>query len=136
MEALLNLLWLVIALFSLAFYLYRSSRDGRRSLSGFTRTTALICALILLFPVISVTDDLHPETLALDGLSGKRTAFQLVAPSHQSAFRTAHLLVTPTLVRSSAFMLLSFAGWADELNVPARENPGVRLIAGRSPPLL
>ena len=33
---------------------------------------AMVCVLALLFPVISLTDDLHPEILVMDAASGKR----------------------------------------------------------------
>jgi hypothetical protein len=40
---------------------------------------AMICVLALLFPVISLTDDLHPETVAVDAASGKRNACLIAA---------------------------------------------------------
>jgi hypothetical protein len=59
MELLLNLAWLLLAL--PACWLWRSSRSGR----GCHRSTSLQCllalaaALVMLFPVVSATDDLH-----------------------------------------------------------------------------
>jgi len=40
---------------------------------------AMVCFLALLFPVISLTDDLHPETVAVDAASGKRNACLIAA---------------------------------------------------------
>ena len=40
---------------------------------------AMVCVLALLFPVISLTDDLHPETVAVDAASGKRNACLIAA---------------------------------------------------------
>jgi len=40
---------------------------------------AMVCVLALLFPVISLTDDLHPETVAVDASSGKRNACLIAA---------------------------------------------------------
>lgn len=39
----------------------------------------MVCILALLFPVISLTDDLHPETVAVDAASGKRNACLIAA---------------------------------------------------------
>ncbi len=39
----------------------------------------MVCVLALLFPVISLTDDLHPETVAVDAASGKRNACLIAA---------------------------------------------------------
>src|ERR1700683_3859640 len=90
METLLNLLWLIVALIALWVWRYRwlaSSRNPRARV--FPEAIAIGCALVLLFPVISLTDDLHPETLAVDAASGKRNSSLMVA----GATRTLH--VTP-----------------------------------------
>jgi hypothetical protein len=55
MELLLNLAWLLLAL--PAFWLWR----GRKTARGFSSLQcllALVCLLVILFPVISATDDL------------------------------------------------------------------------------
>ena len=57
MELLLNLAWLLLAL--PAYWLWRersSARAGRRSLQCLL---SLGCMLVILFPVVSATDDLH-----------------------------------------------------------------------------
>ncbi|HTC63962.1 MAG TPA: hypothetical protein VK709_14050 [Candidatus Saccharimonadales bacterium] len=43
------------------------------------QSVAMVCVLALLFPVISLTDDLHPETVAVDAASGKRNACLIAA---------------------------------------------------------
>lgn len=59
MELLLNLAWLLLVF--PAYWLWRGSRSGR----GFHRASSLQCilalfaALVMLFPVVSATDDLH-----------------------------------------------------------------------------
>ena len=57
MELLLNLAWLLLAL--PAYWLWRSSRNatGRR-LTALQCLLSLACVLVILFPVISATDDL------------------------------------------------------------------------------
>ncbi len=62
MELLLNLFWLLVALASFGVWWVRWSRAGsgrgerRASLPS---AISLSCALLVLFPVISLTDDLH-----------------------------------------------------------------------------
>ena len=59
MELLLNLLWLFLVM--PAFWLWRYSRTApeRRAASPLRCLLALACLLVILFPVISATDDLH-----------------------------------------------------------------------------
>src|SRR5215831_10826430 len=59
MELLLNLLWLLLAM--PAFWLWRYSRTApeRRKSSPFHTFLALGCLLVVLFPVISATDDMR-----------------------------------------------------------------------------
>jgi hypothetical protein len=61
MELLLNVFWLTSALFALGLWW----RDSVSTQPGHIRSRLpkfllLACVLILLFPVVSVTDDLHP----------------------------------------------------------------------------
>lgn len=59
MELLLNLAWLLLAV--PAYYLWRDSRCvyQRRRFSSAQCILALGCMLVVLFPVVSATDDLH-----------------------------------------------------------------------------
>jgi hypothetical protein len=73
MELGLNLFWLVLAVTSLVFWLrQRSHRTAfgrsKRSLRGLI---TLGCALAVLFPIISLTDDLHGEQVAVEDSSSR-----------------------------------------------------------------
>lgn len=59
MELLLNLAWVLLAL--PGYWLWRQGAEARaaRRVSPLQFLLALGCGLVLLFPVISVTDDLH-----------------------------------------------------------------------------
>jgi len=76
-ELLLNLAWLLLAL--PAFWLWRDSRtahDGRR-FTSFQCLLALGCMLVILFPVISATDDLRAmRTEMEESPAGKRGVCQ------------------------------------------------------------
>jgi hypothetical protein len=68
MELGLNLFWVVVAVTSLTLWLRQRSRwsassQSKRSLRGLI---TLGCALAVLFPIISLTDDIHGEQLAVE----------------------------------------------------------------------
>ena len=75
LETILNLLWLIVTLAALWLWRFRwlASRRNPRA-RVFVEVVAMGCALALLFPVISLTDDLHPEIVAVDACSGKRNS--------------------------------------------------------------
>jgi hypothetical protein len=71
MEVFLNSIWLLVAIG--AFLLWQTEEEEgtceRRDHSSRYRFLALACALVLLFPVISLTDDLHAEQFAMEDSS-------------------------------------------------------------------
>src|SRR6266849_9063576 len=80
METILNLVWLGVALTSTALWFLRGSLCKRNPTVRIrAEIIAMGCAILLLFPVISLTDDLHPEILAVDAVSGKRNGVSLIA---------------------------------------------------------
>ena len=80
METFLNLVWLVVTLAVLWVWRFRwaaSRRHPHRNIRQ--ETIAIVCLLALLFPVISLTDDLHPDITPADTVSSKRMHCLLVA---------------------------------------------------------
>ena len=71
MEFLLNIIWLLVS--AGAFVFWRPWRIAGRQSGGqrihFNAIGALACAIFLLFPVISLTDDLHTERIAVEDSS-------------------------------------------------------------------
>ena len=80
METFLNLVWLAVTVAAIWLWRFRWT-VSRRNQKHSTRmeAAAMVCFLALLFPVISLTDDLHPETVAVDASSGKRNACLIAA---------------------------------------------------------
>jgi hypothetical protein len=61
MELILNLLWLMLALPAIWLWQRHLTRPGNQNMVSAVRALLLLCCvLVLLFPVVSATDDLHP----------------------------------------------------------------------------
>jgi hypothetical protein len=139
MEALLNLLWLTVALGLIGLWRFRWLGSRRNPRAGvLLEIVAIGCAISLLLPVISLTDDLHPEIVAIDAASGKRNSCLLLA----GAMRTGH--ATPTSGAQSILAVLPDPFAHVELSVAGIVLPTEDLrpfflccsCAGRSPPSL
>ena len=76
MELLLNLFWLLLAM--PAFWLWRYSRTApdRRKFDALQCFLALGCLLIILFPVVSATDDLRAMRPEMEESQSKRSICQ------------------------------------------------------------
>lgn len=72
MELFLNAVWAALAVAALA-------RLGRRSTAA---ALATICALALLFPIISITDDLHAPAAGVEEISKAAVATVSLIVSH------------------------------------------------------
>lgn len=134
MELLLNLTWLLLAL--PAYWLWRRSfrmraQGGPGSLQCLL---ALACLLVLLFPIVSATDDLHAMRAEMEESSpGKRSIRQAAGEKASLWHSRWHSL--PAVVTTSASLELLGEGWhkvpAIPHSLPIR--PSV-LRAGRAPP--
>jgi len=133
MELLLNLVWILLAL--PAYWLWRRSMGAERGPSSLQCVLALGCTLVLLFPVISATDDLHAMRAEMEeSASSKRTVRQ--AASEKSSGWVNRLQGPPALVAS--------ATWLDVQEVRPLEVLDISLLplarggllpAGRAPPI-
>ena len=135
MELLLNLAWMLLAL--PAFWLWRRGGDARvaRRVTALQCLLALGCAVVVLFPVISATDDLHAMRAEMEeSASSKRTVRQ--AGSEKGSGWVNRLQGPPALVAS--------ATWLDVQEVQPLEVLDISLLplargcvlpAGRAPPV-
>ena len=137
METILNLVWLGVTVTSIWLWRFRWAAS-RRNPTHSTRmeAVAMVCVLALLFPVISLTDDLHPETVAVDAASGKRNAC-LIAASAPYA-RTATISSGSHLVLGMISMPFAGIGLTFSKSFAiAKLHYPVSLVSstrGRSPP--
>jgi hypothetical protein len=96
MELLLNLAWVLLVV--PAYWLWRRDAGARpaRRVSSLQCLLALGCVLVLLFPVISASDDLHAMRSEMEeSASSKRTVRQ--AASDKSSTWTNRLQGTPAM---------------------------------------
>lgn len=92
METLLNLIWLMVAMAAIWLWRFRwSVSRPNPAHSARVEAAAMVCFVALLFPVISLTDDLHPETAVVDAASGKRNACLIAASAPHLRAATLHL---------------------------------------------
>jgi hypothetical protein len=86
-----NLTWLVFAAASLLLWRYRLlphlGSGARRSLC------ALLCVLLLMFPIISISDDLHPDMVAAVEGESKSRLLKLVDASPHLGTPGSHAAV-------------------------------------------
>jgi len=86
MELLLNLLWFLLALLTLGLWWYRTvSVRGRRCVDHLPQLMLLASVLVLLFPVVSATDDLHPLRPEMEECNPSKRLKQAVAQKSLSA---------------------------------------------------
>jgi len=100
MELLLNIFWLLIAAGALGICI-RQWRRGARARGLSLPLCALSCVLVLLFPVISATDDLHPTALVVETSGFSRKILKSMTPTDASAH--PWLQVLPALLWLALF---------------------------------
>lgn len=90
MEVALNTLWLLIAIGAFLFWrtLGCGRAPARRTAGSSYRVVALASALILLFPSISLTDDLHQEQAVMEDSSRSVMKARELGETHQRAGRS------------------------------------------------
>jgi hypothetical protein len=129
MESLLNLVWVLVSLFAVGAGVlhYRARRERRHSL--WLVVVALAAVAVLLFPVISLTDDLNPAIFASEVLP-RRDLIGFLAHGTSVTFALPVCLLAALLVGS----LIIIAKVSGKLEL-ANERAGfVMFLAGRAPP--
>ncbi|MFZ0201896.1 MAG: hypothetical protein WB523_16810 [Candidatus Sulfotelmatobacter sp.] len=134
MELLLNLAWVLLVL--PAYWLWRRGAGARatRKVTALQCLLALGCAVVLLFPVISATDDLHAMRAEMEESGTSKRAVRQTGSEKHSAW-VNRLQGPPALVASA---MVETAPEAGRLEVCDRSLAGpampCSLHAGRAPP--
>ena len=117
MELLLNLFWLMLAL--PAYWIWRREVGCGRSCERWKSLRAILvlgCILMLLFPVVSATDDLHfmrPEME--ESASSKKALKQAANDKSSSSLRTA---ITPPAAATEVALVGPVAHICARLFIP------------------
>jgi hypothetical protein len=134
MELLLNLAWLLLAI--PAYQLWRSStpRNRRYGFSSLQCLLALGCVLVLLFPVISATDDLHAMRAEMEESPASKRSVRQASnekPASQTTLQSPPALLTsvPSFLLPTDFGLRTSQPISLLLEAPRLLN------AGRAPPV-
>jgi hypothetical protein len=101
MELLLNLVWVLLAL--PAYWLWRRSGDSERGPGKLQCLLALGCVLVLLFPVISATDDLHAMRAEMEESASSKRAVRQAGSEKGSAW-VNRLQGPPALMASATWL--------------------------------
>jgi hypothetical protein len=135
MELLLNLAWLLLLL--PAYWLWKRSADARgvRKVSSLQCLLALGCAVVLLFPVISATDDLHAMRSEMEESSSSKRAVRQTGSDKSCS---AHRLQSPppAILVSAVWLPAPEAGLVEVFfSGSSLIVGGYSSHAGRSPPV-
>lgn len=130
MELLFNIFWVLIAI-GICVFGIRHNRNREDAPGVFTGVVAIACVVFLLFPCISISDDLHD----VNGM------FEDSARKSISAFVHIQPLVMPAvglLALSEAPQISQALLWhaAEESAAPRTLDGFVSLAEGRAPPTL
>lgn len=133
MELLLNLIWITLATGAFLIFLRSREHSAGGQISYHRALIALGCVALLLFPVVSASDDLHPSQAVLEDASRRIQHF--VSPMQSSGPNPAVPMLFMLLVLS--FLVASLA-WEPRGSEPATLTLDgyLRLRAGRAPPSL
>jgi hypothetical protein len=129
MELALNLVWLAVAITAaVRFAVWRRDQRASRQL---VVALCAVCVLALLFPIVSVTDDLHTDAAAAEETSAMRRV-ALVTITHVATLAVA---VTPFDLAAGTAHLTQRAGLVDTSAHIAKALEGFAAIASlRGPP--
>jgi|SRR5580658_5815063 hypothetical protein len=137
MEIFLNIFWVVITLAGVIAWRTRWTRQTRlRRHAAWREWSAFVCAMVLLFFVVSLTDDLHAELMLFEECSTSRRHATCAVCAHHScppdgggAAHAWAILQTGPPVESLVF---------GALILPSLENRelqfSVKRVADRAPP--
>jgi hypothetical protein len=134
MELSLNLAWVLLVL--PGYWLWRRNAQVRRGRS-FRSGQCLLCLgcmLVLLFPVISATDDLHVMRAEMEDSSVSKRAVRQAGSDKNSAW-VNRLQAPPATVANAAWMPVLEVGLHDNFAISFPPIAGLRILyAGRAPP--
>jgi len=132
MELLLNLIWITLAPLAVFGFLRGRARSGQLARVPCHKSlVALLCAVVLLFPVVSASDDLHP-TQAVVEESSKRLK-RAVSVVHELQTSPPPSMLPATLAIYLLFALVILRPWRPLASVKFAFDAVIIPSAGRAP---
>jgi hypothetical protein len=129
MELLLNIVWLLVALAALArCATWASGQSDRKRVVAVALATA--CMVALLFPIISITDDLHDSVAVLEESAALRRTGGAAALQHAPLLAAA-----VAMLASLSVPVLSILTFTSEKTFSLPSSPAARVLTLRGPPL-
>jgi hypothetical protein len=137
MELFLNILWVVIAAAGLSVWRIRWVHQPRaRQYAAWRQWAAFICALVLLFFMVSLTDDLHSGLIIFEECSaGRRHAVCLVCPHHALQNHATGKVYAALVVPNFAYGLARIGPVVPDKQ-PSEIFSHASLSSGRAPPVV
>ena len=139
METLLNVVWVMLVIAALCVWQRRWVRQRAASRRNrLQEWTAFVCVMVMMFYVVSMTDDLHPEIFLCDGsTSGRRT--MLVRPPAQRPVVKIGGAASPSAAIVTRADFANPLGIAEAIALPVQSAFSYfaldRAIAPRAPPI-
>jgi hypothetical protein len=137
MELFLNIFWFALTIAGVILWRTRWTREYRiRRHSPWREWTAFVCSMVLLFFVVSLTDDLHAELMLIEECSGSRRHAACVACPHHSSLESRNATL-PWAVLPSGPNSGSLAFVAPVLSAPEIHQSvwDIQSTFGRAPPV-
>lgn len=134
MELLLNLAWLLLAVPAVWLWRRSTGAPASRKFTALQCVVALGCILVILFPVVSATDDLHVMRNEMEESPASKRNIRHASNDKASPWQGER---SPALVARTNFLVESDRTW-QPLAVPSSNIPAPPAIRrpGRSPPSL
>ena len=134
-ELTLNLVWVGVAIVGVLVQIVMLSRDPQRE-SPWRKIVAMACALVILFFVISMTDDLHDQALLLEERKLARITLGAKALGNHSSDRSFANHSIPFFPIASFFPppLAAASSLIQELERNFVATIAMETLYGRAPP--
>lgn len=135
MELLLNLAWLLLVLPAYGIWRQGALRKPQNRFNSRQGLLALGCLLVLLFPIISATDDVHAMQAEMEepGAS-KRSVRQ--ASQDKFSVKVSRLHNSPAIRENASAFAPSCDSWRESLITSSSPLAAPSILrAGRAPPI-
>ncbi len=129
MELLLNAVWLLVGIAAVGFWLVRARGAVHRGRGAATGLIVLCCVLALIFPVISMSDDLHAQQVAVEDSS--ITCKKMASATAATVLDHAPAATTLSCAQNPLWQVL---GVVEVDNLAAMPFVTLLHISGRAPP--